>query len=267
MTADADVAANARGLKVHLRTIAAGPVTYRVVTLRPATTARFSSNCFHDKWHVLAGRDGAFVLGRLLWGLAFQRQPGTLVLLDAPHLVPTPFEADPPVPVLLVPAGLTRVDLGSLRALRRRLRDRRGPTSTIRWHTFGLPAALERDHDVARWRHHQHDLERMSRRAGFVCYTAPPDVLRAHAVAVYHMRDATTMRYHPLAAGARGRWLPDGEVQILRDFDDDVAAAAVARREVLAGADRALRSDQERAAVYTRKDEVAWRMRRARRPL
>ena len=138
MDHEAHAAWNARGLKVHLRLVSVGAITYRVVTLRPATRVAFSSNYFHDTWHVLTGCSGALVLGRLLWGLGFQRQPGTVVLIDAPHLVATPFESDPADPILLIPEGLTAVDAASLRELRRRLPA--VPTATIRWHTFGLPA-------------------------------------------------------------------------------------------------------------------------------
>ncbi|HVK72694.1 MAG TPA: hypothetical protein VM734_05215 [Kofleriaceae bacterium] len=256
---DAHAAANARGLKVHLRLVPSGAMTYRVVTLRPVTRVRFSTNYFHDTWHILTGRAGAMVLGRLLWGLAFQRQPGTLVLIDAPHLVSTPFEADRADPILLVPAGLTSVEASTLRELRRRLRTP-GPGTTIRWQTFGLPAALEGDRDGRRWSHAEQrtelDREQMSRRGGFVCYTAPASLLRAHAVGIYAMSDCVDMTYYPLAERRRRRWSPDGEVQVFHDFDRDVAAAAIARREVV-GADRPLVDDEERWAVWRRKDAVS----------
>ncbi len=267
-TATADIAVNARGLKVHLRTVAIGAVTYRVVSLRPATTARFSANFFHDTWHLLTGGAGALVLGRLLWGLAFQRQPGTLLMIDAPHLVPTPFEADRADPIVVVPAGLTRFDVDHLRTLRRRL-GAGVPTTTVRWHTFGLPRALTADGANAVWRRDEYRAERareqMSRRAGLICYTAPPDVLRAHAAAIYQLRDCQDMSYHPLAEAGRFRgWGSDGEVQVFARFDDDVAAATIARREVLAGAERPLRDESERQAVWSHRDRVADRRRAAR---
>jgi len=73
-------------LKLHLRVLEVHRKTLRVVSLRPQLGARFSTNYYHDTWHILAGVDGADVLGRLLWGLAFQRQPGTLILIDGDHL-------------------------------------------------------------------------------------------------------------------------------------------------------------------------------------
>jgi hypothetical protein len=232
----------AGALKVHLRVLDLHRTTLRVVTLRPQTAVRFSSNYFHDTWHILAGTDGAVLLGRLLWGLAFQRQPGTVFLIDAPHLVPTPFEADPPDPILLVPDGLTQVSDDVLRALKLRLRRAPGALSTIRWHTFGMTAALAEDgawHDLWRapWRDPNRRVlwarERMSRRAGFICYTAPAVVLRAHALGIYRMRHHLT-GYYPLAEhGTRNRWGYDGEFQLIPGFLDEVSAARVARRELL----------------------------------
>ena len=87
---------HAKGLKMHLREVRVGSYTYRVVSLRASTTTRFSTNYFHQTWHLLTDGEGAALLARLFWGLAFQRMPGTLLLIEAEHLVPTPFEADPP---------------------------------------------------------------------------------------------------------------------------------------------------------------------------
>ncbi len=268
-TAD-DMAANRRGLKVHLRVVAVGGSTYRVVSLRSATGARFSTNYFHDTWHIVTGGAGAAVLGRLLWGLAFQRQPGTLVLIDAPHLVTTPFEGDRPDPIVIVPAGLTRFDADHLRAVRRRLQAGAAST-TIRWHTFGLPAGLDALAD--RPGHRQAELragrarEQMHRRAGMICLTAPPAILRDHGAGIYAMRRATSECYHPLAEGPWWRrWAPQGEVQVFPRFDDDVAAAAVARRELLGDDARPLTDAVERAAVWARRTQVQDRRRAARGP-
>ena len=234
----------------------------RVVTLRPQTATRFSTNYFHDTWHILGGTDGAVLLGRLLWGLAFQRHPGTLVLIDESHLVPTPFEADPPDPILLIPSGLTRIDDDRLRALRLRLRRAPGAPTTIRWHTFGMAAALDRERARPYWDplSHLRPRERMARRAGHVCYTAPAAILRETGVGIYQMHASPDPwgSYYPLADNRRdgSSWSYDGEFQQLPSFARDVSAARVARREILGAAAGALVSDEDRALIYRRKDQA-----------
>jgi hypothetical protein len=252
-----------RSLKVHLRRFDLHGRTLRIVTLRPQTAVRFSNNYFHDTWHVLAGDDGVLLLGHLLWGLAFQRQPGTAVLIDHPHLVPTPFEADPPDPLLLVPAGLTSLDDDALRALRLRLRRAPGAPTTIRWHSFGLPRALAAQRVRLRHRDPLWRLERMSRRAGFVCYTAPPEILRERAVSIagMHLRGPD---YQPLAEhDAHWCYGYDGEIQLIPGFADLVSAARVARREVLGGAPARL-GDDDRWAIYDRTERALRRLHAAR---
>jgi hypothetical protein len=254
-----------RGLKVHLRVFDLHRTILRVVTLRPQITARFSTNYFHDTWHILAGPHGAMILGRLLYGLAFQRQPGTLVLLDREHLVPTPFEGDPPDPVLLVPAGLTTIDRDTLRALKQRLHRSPGPPTTIRWHTFGMPADLE--HCYSAGHHRELDVlehrERMTRRIGFICYTAPPAILRATGLSIYRMHDSGA-GYYPIASHHGQCWDMEGEFQLIPEFDDGVSAALVARREIL-GARRDIADWEERCAIWSRKDRAFHRLRNAQR--
>ncbi|MCE9572056.1 MAG: hypothetical protein K8W52_02755 [Deltaproteobacteria bacterium] len=252
------IAANATALKVHLRVVSIGHTTYRVVTLRPSMGVRFASNYFHAAWHIVTGVAGAHVLGRLLWGLAFQRQPGTIVLIDAPHLVTTPFEADPSDPILLMNTALTRFDRDDLARLARSLRRAPVAPRTLRWHTFGMIAAFARP----RPRHYQAPptaltaRERISRTAGFICYTAPPAMLREQARSIF---DVSV--YHPLVEDPDD-WRYEGEVQVLPNFDDAVAAARVARREVVG--DRAIESDDELQVVYDQRDIVTARRRRAR---
>ena len=100
--------------------------------------------------------------------------------------------------------------------------------------------------------------ERMTRTAGFICYTAPPDILREQARAICRMRNwGGRGDYHYLAenTGDRRRWRVEGELQLIPGFADQVSAAIAARREVLGGGpDRALASDAEREAVYARKE-------------
>ncbi|MEO8699920.1 MAG: hypothetical protein ABI867_07740 [Kofleriaceae bacterium] len=257
----------ARGLKAHLRVLAIHGVTLRVVTLRPQTHARLSTNYFHDTWHILGGPAGAIVLGRLVWGLAFQRQPGTLVLIEPPHVVPTPFEADPPDPILLVPDAITHVDDDLLRALRLRLRRSPPQPTTIRWHTFGMIAALAAaPPHRRRWRREPGATrERISRRAGYLCYTAPPAILRSTGLGIYQMHEHTFGNYLPFAeTDLTSRWHHDGEFQLIPGFDDSVSGAIVARRELL-GDRPLLADDHERHAVWNRTHDATGRLRDARK--
>jgi hypothetical protein len=244
-------------LKMHLRVLDIHRTTLRVVTLRPGTPVRFSTNYFHGTWHILGDPGAASVLSRLLWGLAFQAHAGTIVLVDREHLVPTPFDADPPDPILLVRDGLARVDVDTLRALAKRLRRPLPPTTTIRWHTFGLPHAIAAGEEGGTpWRRRRPDpRERMSRRGGFVCYTAPREVLKATALAVHDMSTRAS-GYFPLGeAGRWGWWYADGEVQTIERFASCVRAATLARREVL-GPARAIVSEEQRREIHRRRDAL-----------
>ncbi|WP_211591998.1 hypothetical protein [Microbispora sp. H10836] len=64
---------------------------------------------------------GARLLGRLLWGLSFQRLPGTVVVIDRPHLDPNPFDAEQADPIVLAPTHLTTLKRQGARELLRRL--------------------------------------------------------------------------------------------------------------------------------------------------
>jgi hypothetical protein len=257
----------AKGLKVHLRVVELHGVTLRVVTLRPHHHVRLSTNYFHDTWHLLGGPAGAIVLGRLMWGLAFQRLPGTLVLIDRPHVVPTPFEADPADPIVLVPDAITRVDADLLRALRVRLRRAPPAPTTIRWHTFGMIAALAAESPRhSRWRPEPGaSRERISRLGGYLCYTAPPQILRTVALGIYAMHEHGHGGYLPFAdSGYQRTWRFDGEFQLVPNFDDAVSGAIVARRE-LVGDRRVLADDRERHAVWDRTYATTARLQAARK--
>jgi hypothetical protein len=235
-------------LKLHLRLLEIGRRQIRVVTLRPSCGVSFSTNYFHDTWHILVGPDGTALLARLFWGLAFQRHRDTLILIDHPHLVSTPFDGDPSDPILLVPDQLTHIDDDLLRELKHRMRRPPHPT-TIRWHTFGMPVSSK--NTARNWRDlHGKPIwlrERMTRRAGFVCYTAPPAILRLQAELIHRMRSDD---YHYLAENHPGAIRGDGEVQAIPHFATRVAAARAIRRQLrpdargwLAGTDDAYAID------------------------
>src|SRR6476659_3063566 len=91
-------------MKMHLRVLTIDGVAYRIVTLRPSTKIVFSTNFFHGTWHIVSSQRGARLLARLLWGLAYERHPGTMILIHGDHLVPTPFEAERSDPFILAPS-------------------------------------------------------------------------------------------------------------------------------------------------------------------
>jgi hypothetical protein len=256
-------------MKLHLRPVRLGGTTYRLLTLRPGTRAAFSTNSFHGTWHILTDICGARLLARLLWGLAYQRQPGTVIAIHGEHLQPTPFDADPSQPVLLANALLTPLDGDAGRGLKARLRTLGAPGQTVRWQTPGLDAVLaearwyQRAEFQALWRpagRQRWAQERFRHLGGCLCYSAPPAVLRYQARWIHGMDPGPCpSTYHYLAAGRDGHH-GDGEVQIFRRYRADLAVADLARREVLA---RGPAPDPEtlREAVWAQCDAVRQRRR------
>jgi hypothetical protein len=201
---------------------------------------------------------GAQVLGRLLWALSFQRRPGTVVVLGEDHLTTTPFDGDRSPPCLLAATGLASLDKDNLLLLRKRLKHFGPPTTTVKLPTFSMPTELtERDWklDYAddaedQWKH-----EKMSRRGGFICYSAPKAVLRVQAVRVAQTASDLHhgMGYQYLASNGDG---PDGEVQVFSDFRARVSAARLARIRVLPKASQSIASPEERSDVWVNTDEI-----------
>ncbi len=259
---------------MHLRVVSAHRKELRVITLRAETKVSFSTNHFHDTWHILTDEEGARMLARLLWALSFQRVPGTCVLITGAHLAPTPFEADPPLPILLVQNGLAHADRELFGALKRRLRG--APDTTIRLHTFGMPEQLRERERAGRpsdrfhaERHRLSTRESMKRMGGFLVYSAPPEILREQALTIHGMRAGAYPVYHYLAEGPRFSHPPPGEVQVFSRMGDMVSAAKVARRELLGAllsrSPRMIMDDGVRGAVQLRADRALERLERARR--
>ncbi|MBV9864836.1 MAG: hypothetical protein JO316_05770 [Abitibacteriaceae bacterium] len=229
-------------MKLHLRLIKIGVVTYHIITLRPGTQVAYSTNYFHETWHIISDMAGAKLLARLLWGLSFQKMPNTVVIIHGEHIKPTPFDADPSDPIALIPACLTHLDATALHTLKH-LMPHWGPShQTIRWQTFGLDQALADDNegwkctirDKVYWKRNKHlqHQEQMCRSGGFICYLAPPDILRLNAFDIYHMNTTHYEMDYTYLADFKGGHPGDGEVQIFRDYQQQLSAAAVARREV-----------------------------------
>ncbi len=238
-------------MKLHLRLFTLSGHTYRVLTLRPGTQAAFSTNFFHNTWHIITDMPGARLLGRLLWGLAYQRQPNTLIALYGEHLRPTPFDADPSDPILLAPCDTTALCEDTLRLLKARLAHPGASAQTVRWLTFGLDKAAQDEHQfwqsddmMALWTYGRGlwEHEQMRRWGGFVCYTAPSDILRHQALSVYHLgiqqRKANSSHSDWLSLAFQNKnhigTDGDGEIQILPEYRKELRAAVYAREQALA---------------------------------
>ncbi len=254
-------------MKLHLRKVNLQGRLLRLISLRPGTNVRFSTNYYHDTWHIISNTFGAQLLARLLWGLSYQQKPGTAVLIYGEHIQPTPFEAEPSDPILLLPANLTAQDHGRFRLLQQKLKHLGRSQCTIRWQTHGLDAAVERfqeqrslgssydsDDDDWKWNSDSKPLwnrETMCRQSGFVCYSAPPEILRYQATRIALLSGFTYdgMDYHYIAEKNHW-WYPEGEIQIFSDYQARCNAAVEARSEII-GTANDVRDPNERNAIVS----------------
>ena len=214
-------------LKLHRRVVRLRGRDHTVLTLRPAAQARYSTNYFHDTWHVLSDGHGAQVLARLLWGLSYQARPGTLILLDEARLDPNPFDAEVPMLVALVPSPLTGCSAAMLRELKHSPGRHTAPAGTVRWRSHGL--ALAAAAEPSRWRPGRWSRVRVEVRAGVLVISADPDGLRQLA-----LEAAALTRYWYKGQSYMEMDYPRGEVQIWRQYHRMVSIARAARAEVLA---------------------------------
>ncbi|UGT59029.1 hypothetical protein [Nocardia asteroides] len=236
------------GLKLHRHAVRLNGAAHTVITLRPGAEARFSTNRFHETWHVLSDPHGAALLARLLWGLAYQARPGTVVLIDRPFLTPTPFDADPAERILLVPGWCTSFDNRSNRLLKKAL-PLRHSTGTVRWRTHGLDQALAaRDSSIRPYYVPEEGTVRGG--SGTVVLTpASPLEARDWAVQVARLNTANDFGSDYVYLGPwRGR--QDGEVQVFRRFRPMVGVAGRARARVLARPDVPAGPGDLRAEVW-----------------
>ncbi|WP_194814008.1 hypothetical protein [Nocardia sp. XZ_19_385] len=224
-------------LKLHRRTMVLDGRVYTVLTLRPGSDFRFATNRFHETWHVLSDWRGSRALARLLWGLSYQRRPGTLVVIDPAHLDPNPFDAAPSDPIVLVPSDLTVFTQAAATALRRRLPLRDKSQGTVRFQTFGLRPAVAK---VDAWRSRPEAWNayrwqpptgwaRIERVGGMLAIFGSSSQMRGWATSLATLGSHVhyDMDYLYLDEQA------DGEVQIFRQYRRKVNIARQARTEVL----------------------------------
>ncbi len=232
-------------LKLHLRVLSLNGKIWRVLTLRPGTDVAFSTNYFHETWHLVSDEPGARLLAHLFWGMSYQREPRTLFLMHGENIRATPFEAEPSQPFAICPANVTAPDPQAFREMKRLLPRLPPPTATVRLQTWGLDEMVATDD----WEERQQraglddgnctflwERERMTLEGGVICYTALPIILRAQADVIARMRICRIIgqEHHELAANHAGRWggMGDGEVQIFRRYREMLSEANEARREV-----------------------------------
>jgi hypothetical protein len=245
-------------VKLHRHVVACGGRDYTVITLRPGAYARFSDNYYHGTWHILSDWHGARALGRLLWGLAYQRVPGTLVLIDRPQLDPSPFSGEPADPIALVPSRITSLSDRAARDLRARLPLTR-PTGTVRWQTHGLDLAIAAGDTW--WRGRRPSDSRITRSGGLITFAGTPGVLRDWAVAVYQLGEYCSPNGMDYLYLGDGSCWGDGELQIFRDYRRRVSAATQARREVLATIPRQLPPSNVEPLIWERAGSIRRRNR------
>lgn len=213
------------GMKLHRRSLRLGGRAHTVISLRPGTRARFSTNRFHETWHVVSDQHGARLLAHLLWGLSYQARPGSLVVLDRPFLVPTPFDADPADPIVLVPGWCTAFDRHRAAALLRELPLRTRPDGTVRWRTFGL----EHGEYTPVWEPERGTVERLG--GTIVLTPRTPAECRDWALGAARLDPRRFGSDHVYLGPWDGSH--PGEIQIFHRFHEMLGIAGTARRQVL----------------------------------
>jgi hypothetical protein len=181
------MASHQERLKVHRRSLRLDGDLYTVLSPRPGATARFATTRSQGTCHVLTDVDGAQLLARLCWAMAYQRQARTMTVIDPTFLVPDPLGAGPSEPIVIVNLDLGPLGPGAADALRPQLPFEFPSAGTVALQTRGLDLALadpaafgQRDdqtgHTGSGWQ------QWIGESDGLVVMAAPPPVLRAWGV-------------------------------------------------------------------------------------
>jgi hypothetical protein len=261
--AEDEIATDVDRLKVHRRELMLDGQRFTILSPRPEPSVRFSTNRFHDTWHIISDAGSAKFLGRVLWAMAFQRSSPTITVIDQPFLVPNPFDADPSDPIVVVNSDLATPSRDGMAALSQRL-----PVSstrsggTVRLQTRGLDLARAdpdgyeksmRDAGV-RWNRHQ-QRSWIDQVNGMIVLAAPPPVLRDWALELSTLgalghRDSEEARLDAPR--------DDGEIQVLRDFDGSLDRAIATRERLFPNRLGQMLTEDEREQVWT--DPERWRL-------
>ena len=203
-------------LKVHRRTLRLDGAAYTALSPRPDAAATFATSRHDGTWRIQADADGAHLLARLCWAMAYQRHPRTVTVIDPSHLIP---EAGPAGSIVIANRDLGEFGPGPAAALGAQLPFETPSGGTVVLQTRGLDLALadpaafgQRDEqagtDPVPWR------DWVVGSDGLVVLAAPPAVLRAWGVA-----------WSVLAPGQA-----DGVVQVVDAFPDPGPAPTASGR-------------------------------------
>jgi len=245
--------ADLEALKLHRRELVLDGRAFTVLTPRPSQPERFATNSFHETWHVLTDPAGAQLLARLMWAMAYQRKPRTVLLVDGPMLVTNPFDADPSSPILIVNSDLGGPTRAGLDALEAMLPLRTRSEGAVKVRTDGLARSLvvgspsRWERNVGRPAHQRRNW--IDRVQNVLVFAAAAAELRNWAEDL--PRTADYVREHPEASGLDAEF-PNhsGEVQIFGDFTERVTRAQRVRRELYPGRDHAELLDVERRTIW-----------------
>ena len=240
-------------LKVHRRSVRLDRLEYTILSPRPTEEARFATNFFHETWHVITSQGGAALLARICWAMAFQRRERTIVLIDSPLVVPTPFDADRSLPIVVVNNDLGAFSRAAVKDLRAQLPLSAASDGTVVLQTRGLDQARENPTEF-RDRNEEAQLQNELQKRrwidgsnGLVIIAAPPPVLRAWGVDLSDLGSRSR-------EGKSWEYLDDpakvGEVQVLHDFDTMLAPAQAARACAFPDAANRMLTEDERSKIW-----------------
>lgn len=239
-------------LKLHRFDATLDHKPYTVMTPRPSTKCRFANNLFHGTRHILTDAAGAKLLSKIFWWLSYQRAPNSIVAITDGHLAPSPFDGDPPSPIVIFNADRTHVSRTATDNLRDTLRRPVRSEGTVRVSTPSLHAQVDRrnENDMKEyWHTRSSDFHLTDRTNGLIRICARPDLLRWWSI---WLNDLGSHYYR----GADHRYLsgkadcfPDGEVQVFRHFEAMVRDAVSLRERLLPGTSHRELLEHERQAV------------------
>jgi hypothetical protein len=240
-------------LKVHRRVLVLDGSQYTILSPRPRTETRFATNRFHDTWHVLTDLEGAHLLARLCWAMAYQRHDRTVVVIDQRFMVSNPFDADPSSQIVIVTTDLGPFPRDGASSLRQALPFRIPSSGTVVLQTRGLDLALENPGAFAqapgqaRWSDPHRKRRWIEGSAGLVILAAPGPVLKTWGVEVSQLGN---WMYDGSSYSELDYPKNDGEVQVFDGFNSLVERAITLRTRLFPNAASHQLSEEEKRVMW-----------------